>query len=442
MNSNKFSWLIFVLGLLLSLYYIDWQPNWNNVSRAALPLSLALNGTLEIDEYADYTGDNATVNGKAISDKAPLPGLIMTPIVKVVDWLHSLDRYGPEDRLKIVIFIGSVLFGSLPMALMLLLAYRSRLDKTPERVILLFVAFFGSFLFVFSGSFGSHIFTAFLLVWSFRLIESSKFVYAGLVMGACFMSEYNMAIFGAVWGIYFIVRGQWKALLLFSAGVVPFILLQGWYNHATTGSVLELAYRYQENFQQNADAYGFGYPSIEAFYHLSISQYRGILFYAPLLILVIIFLFIRRKTRQRNFLDQMALFSCLIYFIAFTCNQSWYGGWTYGPRYLAGISALLFYVYLNRIDLRIKWVKILFVVLGAFGLIQAFLDKATILYPKTSMRFPLLDGIVPALIDGNYNNRNILGLFGVEGLLPHVVFWTMFTGVAWLLYKKAYSVSE
>jgi len=442
MSVKKFHILFFLLSLVLSSYYIDWLPNWNSTSRAALPLSLALEGTFNINEYDEFTGDNATVEGIPISDKSPLPGLMMTPIVYLVDLFYDLDELEPRDRLSVVIFIASILFGSFPMALILLFVYKFRMRYVNNGILILYIAFFGSFLFVFSGSFMSHVFTAFLLLWSFLHLEKDKYFIAGLLMGACFMSEYNMAIFGVAWGGFMMMRGKWKVLLLFSLGVLPFILLQGWYNHVTTGSFLELAYRYQENFAQNADAYGFGVPNLGALYHLSISQYRGVVFYAPILILVIAGGILQKKEFKTSWVEQMAVLSCVFYLLVFCCNKSWYGGWTYGPRYLAGIPVLLFLIYLNRIRLKSIYMKIGLIFLGGFGVIQAFMDKATLLYPKTSMKFPLFDGIIPAFEEGNYNDRTLPGLFGAEGLWPHLIFFALFITALILLHKKAPSIEE
>lgn len=442
MSAKKFHILFFLLSLLLSTYYIDWLPNWNSTSRAALPLSLALEGTFSIDEYDEFTGDNATVEGVPISDKSPLPGLMMTPVVLLVDFFYDLEELKPYDRLSVVIFIASVLFGSIPMALILLFVYKSRMRHVNNGILILYVAFFGSFLFVFSGSFMSHVFTAFLLLWSFLQLEKKKYFIAGLLMGACFMSEYNMAIFGVGWGLFMLTQGKRRELLLFSLGVLPFILLQGCYNYLTTGSFLELAYRYQENFAHNADAYGFGAPSLEALYHLSISQYRGVLFYAPVLLLIIVGGIMQKKHFKFSWMEQMATLGCIFYLLVFCCNKSWYGGWTYGPRYLAGIPVILFLVYLNRIQLKSLYMKIGLILLGGFGIIQAFMDKASLLYPKTSMKFPLIDGIIPAFQKGNYNDRTLPGLFGGEGLWPHLIFFVLFITVLILLHKKAPSIVE
>ena len=175
MSVKKFHILFFLLSLVLSSYYIDWLPNWNSTSRAALPLSLALEGTINIDEYDEFTGDNATVQGVPISDKSPLPGLMMTPIVYLVDLFYDLDELEPRDRLSVVIFIASILFGSFPMALILLFVYKFRMRYVNNGILILYIAFFGSFLFVFSGSFMSHVFTAFLLLWSFLHLEKDKY---------------------------------------------------------------------------------------------------------------------------------------------------------------------------------------------------------------------------------------------------------------------------
>jgi len=320
---------------------------------------------------------------------------------------------------------------------MLLLVFKNNLSQNKDSIPILYLGFFGSFIFLFSGAYWSHIFSAFLLIWSFDLFKNEHFLYAGLAMGACFMNEYNLCIFGVIWGLYLLFQRQWKSLILFSLGSLPFIILQGIYNYSLTNSFFELAYRYQANFQQNADSYGFTFPSLTALLHLSISPYRGILFYAPILVIFIYFIWKNKADIFKNPLNKVVIISCIIYFIIFTCNKSWYGGWTYGPRYLLGIAALLFYVFANEIQLITKKSKVIFYSLVSFGIVDTFLAKATILYPRTELKIPLLEGMIPAVIKGKFNDGNLLGFLGIQGAMPHLLFLVIFLLVVYLLHKKS-----
>ena len=435
MNNNS-KLLVFIFSLIISLYYIELQPNCNTASRAALPLSIALEGSFNISTYKNFTGDKAIINGIAYSDKAPLSGFILAPIIKIVDLFFDIKQYDHKKQLIITIIIGAVLFSIIPLALIILLTYNNNIKNNEYGTTILFSAFFGSFIFVYSGGYWSHVFSSLLVICSIIFIKKEYLFIAGLLMGAAFMNEYSTAILGVVWGVWFLIKKQWKKVLLFSLGVVPFIILQGWYNNILTGNPLELAYKYQENFPQNSQAYGFTAPSLTALFHLSISQYRRVLFYAPILILIPYSLIKNRKFTQINDISKMIIVSSIIFFLMFIFNKSWYGGWAYGPRYLTVIVAVLFYQFLNLIKLQSVSLKISFILLSLFGIISVFFDKATILHPRTDMNFPLIQGILPAFYNGNFNNWHIPGIFGIYGLWPNLLIFILFFIFVYILHKR------
>src|SRR5919202_1437208 len=72
-----------LLGLLLlgSYAYFYQGGGWNQNSRFDLSRALVEHGTLQIDAYADNTGDKAVFQGHTYSDKAPGEGLTTAPLV-------------------------------------------------------------------------------------------------------------------------------------------------------------------------------------------------------------------------------------------------------------------------------------------------------------------------------------------------------------------------
>src|SRR4051812_19230964 len=67
-------------NLLLSAFYTDTWCTPNAVSRALPVLTWLQDGTLQIDKYADRTGDKSRVGPHFYSDKAPFPTLASIPI--------------------------------------------------------------------------------------------------------------------------------------------------------------------------------------------------------------------------------------------------------------------------------------------------------------------------------------------------------------------------
>ena len=416
---KKFNQLFFVAVLMLSSFYIDWSSNWNAASRMALPLSLALERRWEIDSYADFTGDKATINGHYYSDKGPLPGLLLTPVLYVINAVYPLADLPVADRLRFSLVLGSWLIGSLSFTLIVFWAFKQEWIRNSWGIPLTMLYFFGSFLFVFSGSFFSHALAGMLIFLSFLKLHEKKELLSGVLIGMCFMTEYSTAIFGMVWGLYLLVNKNWRGVLWLSIGIMPFIILQGWYNAEITGSPFDFAYKYQENFAMNSEAYGFSYPSLKALFHITLSPYRGLLFYTPVL-LVLIFRF---KKQVLNFkaLEGAAFWACMLYIFFFSMNKSWYMGWTFGPRYLYPVAILLFFL-IDATKPWKLWEKVGLILLGAFGLFQTLLDKATFLYPPTEDYFPINGTLIPKALEGKWNGKHLMSFMGVEGVWPHILF--------------------
>jgi hypothetical protein len=430
---SKIPLLFFVSCLLLSSIYIDWWPaNWNTASRAALPLSIVLEGNLNIDEYAEFTGDRATVHGHYYSDKGPGIGLIMVPMLIVIDKFYPLKDLSKIDQLQLAVVLGAILFGSLPFSLCALWMYKRRFFNHSIGPLLVGLFFFGSFLFTFSGSFYSHVFTGFLLFAAILSVENRKHFLSGLLIGLCFMTEYTTAVFGVTLGVYFIINKEIRPLLLFSTSAIMLIVIQGIYNYAITGSAMEFTYKYQDNFAQNSSAYGFTYPSIKALYHITLSSYRGLFFYCPMLIILVIFGLRKKIIYPLNKLSAVVILTCILYVILFSMSKSWYGGWTFGPRYLYPVPILLFYFLSEKLTVNQK-INSFLIGFGIVGLVHTILAKATILYPPTDIYFPLLDIILPAIREGRWNEWNLFTLVGLKGKASVISFALSFSGLIAIL---------
>src|ERR687886_2761089 len=76
---------LLVVGLVLlgSYAYFYQGGGWNQNSRLDLTRALVERGTLQIDAYADNTGDQAVFQGHTYSDKAPGQALTAVPPVAI-----------------------------------------------------------------------------------------------------------------------------------------------------------------------------------------------------------------------------------------------------------------------------------------------------------------------------------------------------------------------
>lgn len=424
---------VLLVFIFLSSFYIDWHLNWNTVSRVAMPLSIVLENKLEIDSYAEFTGDKAKIGEHYYSDKGPLQGFLMVPVLYVANKICSFEDLSAKKQLEIGLILGALIFGSLPFALVLWTLYNTKWKRSKYGIQIVMLVFFGSFLFVFSGTFFSHAFAGALVLFSFLTFERKNYFLSGILIGAAFMTEYSLAIVGFGCGIYLIMHSKFFRLGQYILGILPFIAFQAIYNAIVTGNFYDFAYKYQENFAMNSVAYGFTYPNLKALFHITISPYRGIFFYTPVL-LGMIYLSIKTKRKELGFRRLYGFFIVisLVYIFIFSMSKSWYGGWTFGQRYLYPVPIILFYVFSAKEYMNKKRIWI-FYALGFVGLIQAFLAKATVMFPPTDKYFPLVDVFIPHALKNQWNESNILSSLNLSGKLDFIVFTSIFFLCVWLL---------
>jgi len=431
--------LFVVVNLLLSSWFPDQWKNDNTSSRVLPIVSFYENGTLNFDNYQQLTGDKSFVNQHYYSDKAPLPLLTVLPFFGLIKTL-GLTPFVNGSLLSPQAYAWCGFFGgTIPFMVILILTFISvKMKNGFSKILLISLPFYASFVFVYTGTFFGHLFAGCLLLASYILLKKDRFIWAGLFLGLTFISEYPVAIIGLIWAIQLIFKRNLKSSFLFSLGIVPSLLFILIYNKIFTGSWFTMLYKFvpvdYEFMQHN---YGMSLPKISALWGLLFSQYRGLLFYAPFLIIAG-FYWLKTQTRismmrlPGNYLFMASLATILL----ISSFQMWWGGWCYGPRHLTGIAVLLIYEgiqYLSRIEFNKKLVYGFI----SFGLLCAFLAKVTIVYSlPTAVKFPLAEIIRKNVFAGNFNSNNILTqLFHVQPLISSIIFSLVFVTLFWFMWK-------
>jgi hypothetical protein len=440
LNPLKGFWIAFLLlHGLLSVYYIDSQITPNPTSRVLPIFTVFHQGTWQIDELKDWSGDKAYVNGHYYSEKAPLPIFLVMPFYGLLK-LAGLDQTPPHRYFGFPIqILGGVLVGSLPFVFLLwasLTSLKSWIKTRPLEMLLLgTLPWYGSFVYLYSGTYFNHVLAgAFLVGAQIFLNQKSKrenLFFAGLCVGASVWSEYTVAVFIAVWGLKLVYEKKSQAVFFF-AGVLPFIVAAMVYNALTTGNPFQTlnAYHAEPAFAGLSSFYGFRLPSLEALWGLTFSPYRGLFFYAPFALFLIWIAIRNRQNRVGlKILGGWNLAACIHFFVLST-HFTWWGGWCYGPRYLVPSLALFFYnsiglfPHLRPFDKK-DWTA--FSILTGFGLFGVILAKATAGYMlPEAFSNPLFQILLPRFLEGKLNNDQ-LGFY-LLGLGPYwaLGFWILF----------------
>ncbi len=147
-------------------------------------------------------------------------------------------------------------------------------------------------------------------------------------------------------------------------GIIPFLMLFGWYNHQTTGSYSTLAQSVgrtdafkivseaeKANEEKNAgatviDEGGIDLPfdtreQLQGFYILLLSNERAWIFYSPVVLIGVVGLYIAYKKKTKQTFVALIASLILLNIVLYSMFGDPWGGWSFGPRYLIPAAALL-----------------------------------------------------------------------------------------------------
>jgi hypothetical protein len=207
------------------------------------------------------------------------------------------------------------------------------------------------------------------------------------------------------------------------------------------------AYHAADAFQKLHHHYGFSLPSLKAIWGLSFSGWMGLFNFTPVLYCIAFCIILMLIKNKKIFLSLETYFLALFgitFFLIISSFFTWWGGWSYGPRYLIVLAVLLLYegilvISQNRIS------TFLFVVTALVGIAGEWIAKATVVYmvplpADDGFYNPFLHVLLPDLFAGKFNANNALtALFdvspqmGVYGWL--ILFIISLIGLN-ILYKK------
>ncbi|MBI3965493.1 MAG: hypothetical protein HY329_07640, partial [Chloroflexi bacterium] len=215
------------------------------------------------------------------------------------------------------------------------------------------------------------------------------------------------------------ILARLNALVWFTAGAVPPLLLLAWYNWAAFGSPFTLGYaslgglpKFQEGMSRGL--LGVTWPDLGALWGITFSPYRGLFLLSPWLLLAVpgVWLAWRRRPTEAALLAAVPI----AYLLFNSAYFFWEGGDSLGPRHT--VPALPFLAWASAY----AWSRLRPVgyVLGLFSIVLVVVATATAPFPPPEVGNPLAELVAPALIRGDVvpNWGQLLGLPGAASLLP------------------------
>src|SRR5688572_7794510 len=282
--------------LFLPFAYFNHSDGWNQGARLAELHAIVLQGTLAIDKYHEITGDKALIGGHYYSEKAPVIVVMALPAFTatvVAQRLAGIDPDSPEawrvsnwtataGSVAILAAMGGVAFFSL---------LRHRMNSLAA-LVATGAVFFGSITFPYATSLFAHAGTIGLLaiaLWAIFSRESShRDFIAGFAAGCAVASEYPAVIPCAAIALYLTHASPIRAWR-YGVALIPAVVLILVNNYLISGSPFALGYGSNPAFPEltASNTFGFNLPDPEALRHLMWGEYRGLLFWSPVLLMAI-----------------------------------------------------------------------------------------------------------------------------------------------------------
>jgi len=464
-SKTRFLCIFILANLLLSSYFISWQLTPNITSRALPVRSILKNGNLKIDNYHDLTDDKSHVNGHYYSDKAPLSSFIVLPVTAVVTFIHPItEELGFLEVIAFlsrITFIGGLVCGTLPFLIILFFLFQavsnSRKQGDLSPVVLVLLAFYGSFLFLYTGTYFGHLLAGLFVFLSYLLLKKqTHHFWTGFLLSVGFLAEYPVGLAFPLWMVLLYANEKdIKKCLRFGCGLLPGIAALGLYNYATTGSPFDMLYNHVSNaqFSQMQTNMGFSLPSAKALWGLIFSPFRGLLFYSPILALM---LFVWAKARISDLRTKIAKPKDLLCGLAksyvfsfafcslllFSSYYMWWGGWCYGPRHLIPAAILLLYEGVKLLSER-GFSKSMFITLSLLGILFNFLAKTTLVYMiPNQYSAPITQRLIPLFLDQEYNPYNLVTWYYKWDPKVAIYLWPVLFACILLGLARAYKFAE
>lgn len=317
---------------------------WNQNAHFDLTRAVVERQTFHIDGYRVNSGDVAwsLISGEAHAYSNKPPGL---PFLAAIPYavLHKIEsaRFLPYDSwfwMTANLYVLQVLVCATSGAgIAVLMFFWTRRRAEASQRMALFVALIGglaTIVFPYSTAFFSPVPAAFFLLLAFVALDERPML-AGAAAGMSGVCYYYGIIAAAIFAIVLWRRHGFRPLLRFVAGGLPFGALLAWYHTVCFGAPWKTSLHGATNFIRKDLFLGFfRLPSSDALWGLTFSEYRGLFFVSP--VLLVAFVGLVMMMRRRMFAaEASSIVAIMTAFLFATASfHGWEGGGSFGPRHI------------------------------------------------------------------------------------------------------------
>jgi hypothetical protein len=446
--------LLVLFGLAYALFSQN-SASWNTLCRAAMTANLVQHGRVDINGYESFTDDKAFRDGVYHCDKAPGMSFLAMPAAAA---FTSVVPITPEKTYSAAwtafLLICAVTTSGILCAAAALLLFRWLLQRTGSigAALVGAIAFgLGTQVWGWATSFFSHAATAALLVMGFIAFDATArrlaaarptllfALLTGLALGGATATEYTALPAALIIGAGFAAVSPWRrpldvvAMFAFVAlGAIIALIPVLVYNAVAFGSPFTAGYAYTVVFDAHRTGlFGIGLPDPELIGRLLVSAERGIVWYAPA---VLVMGWAVGRMAQRRGMRVIAAVTtgvALWYLLMNAGFGYWQGGESTGPRYLTpgvALGALALGVAWPAFG---KWERRTGLVLLSLSVLINFACTAVDMTAGG-----LTDKILPSLFAGELRHTLTYLADGRPGLIHFVLPVAVGCGMTWLIWRE------
>jgi hypothetical protein len=451
---------------MLSYGFFFSPDNSNVISRIGLTLGIVQRHALTIGPLADYTLDQATVDGVAYSDKAPGLSFLAVPITLLIDGMLTAQVDRPGPNLAVITYCATLGTVSTIAAFAVVALYRWSRSRNASHTASLMAALILGFATPFWGwatVFFGHAASGGLLLLGFAGLSTAiqqtpkhaseperqtlaisenpaprRAFLSGLALGAAFVVEFPAGPAVAIIGICCAVQAfastdRWKlltrAFLPAAAGLAIALAPLLAYNQAAFGSPWKIGYMTVQGFPgMQTGLFGISRPDPKVIVALLFGWNRGLFPLSP--VLALFPLAIAACLHDRSW-RLAAVTSTLIaaWYLAMNAGYSyWNGGDSTGPRHIVSALPFIALPLAHLWDASRRPLRSLLVLLLIVSVITSLACVSVDMWISPTIVRPLQDSLLPRFLDGDLPRTLTTRLFGWHGalaLLPLAAAWSI-----------------